>query len=569
MAILSIRCLCVLFLLLAGLIPVAAGAQAVPVARECHAAASAAESLQQVVADARRWDCGEGGWALGAEAMLIRFDLADSPDRAPPRSMVTHGGHFERIDIGVIGRDGAARWESWTPATMRHLTAGPYMTAPLPQGIAQPRQVIVRVVRPWGKTTLSQMRLDARPEGTGWPVRRIVAMAAICGMLLVPLLINIAFYSVLPERYVIWHLAMVGAMLVQAGVTTGFSHLFFETRAIWEWQASNMAFVTLGAAALMFAACFIERGMIPPLLRRLAKWLAAGLVVTGLVASIPIEPLRAWSAYMIHAMVALTIAQIAAMVGVAWWRGSIAARYLIVGWTGIILVGCWRVAAYMLPSMRPIEMIEIYHLALALEVLVTALAIVSRFVGLREERDSATARALELEGVAARDPLTGLRNRRSIERRFDDLFRQGFRTMAVIDLDHFKAVNDTLGHATGDQVLRAVGAALVEDRDTKAIRLGGEEFMLLLRGKDAASRAERRRRAISARITSEVPGLDRVVTASMGLVEHDPGGSLKTDFAMLYSHCDRLLYEAKRLGRNRTMKERLTSFEAASRTAVA
>ena len=141
--------------------------------------------------------------------------------------------------------------------------------------------------------------------------------------------------------------------------------------------------------------------------------------------------------------------------------------------------------------------------------------------------------------------------------------------MAVIDLDHFKAVNDTLGHATGDQVLRAVGAALVEDRDTKAIRLGGEEFMLLLRGKDAASRAERRRRAISARITSEVPGLDRVVTASMGLVEHDPGGSLKTDFAMLYSHCDRLLYEAKRLGRNRTMKERLTSFEAASRTAVA
>ena len=70
----------------------AAGAQAVPVARECHAAASAAESLQQVVADTRRWDCGEGGWVLGAEAMLIRFDLADSPDRAPPRTAGPDGG---------------------------------------------------------------------------------------------------------------------------------------------------------------------------------------------------------------------------------------------------------------------------------------------------------------------------------------------------------------------------------------------------------------------------------------------------------------------------------------------
>ncbi|MCW1382068.1 GGDEF domain-containing protein [Novosphingobium sp. KCTC 2891] len=190
----------------------------------------------------------------------------------------------------------------------------------------------------------------------------------------------------------------------------------------------------------------------------------------------------------------------------------------------------------------------------------TTLGIINRFGDIRRERDYATARARELEGVAGHDPLTGLRNRRSIEKRFEDLLDNGFRTMAVLDLDHFKAINDSHGHAVGDDVLRAAAGALVDDADTRAIRMGGEEFMLLLRGADAAERAERCRRAISTRISAEVPGLDRMVTASMGLVEHDRAGRLHVDFAALYAHCDRLLYEAKRLGRNRTMRERVTGF---------
>jgi diguanylate cyclase (GGDEF)-like protein len=227
-----------------------------------------------------------------------------------------------------------------------------------------------------------------------------------------------------------------------------------------------------------------------------------------------------------------------------------------------LAIGTYRVFCYLLPGTEPIDGILTYQLTLAIEVLVTALGIISRFIHLRRERDTATALARELEGVAGHDPLTGLRNRRSIERRFEELFRTGFRTMAVIDLDHFKAVNDTHGHAMGDTVLKVTALALIEDRDTRAIRIGGEEFMLLLRGADAAERAERCRRAITARVAGEIPGLDRVITASMGLVEHDTLGTLQADFETLYAQCDRLLYEAKRLGRNRTMRERVTSFSA-------
>jgi diguanylate cyclase (GGDEF)-like protein len=203
----------------------------------------------------------------------------------------------------------------------------------------------------------------------------------------------------------------------------------------------------------------------------------------------------------------------------------------------------------------------LFQLALAAEVLCNSLGIVIRFLELRRERDLANARATELEGVAGRDALTGLWNRHSIERRFNDLFRLGYRTMAVIDLDHFKRVNDRHGHAVGDAVLKVVAATLAEDAEACAIRMGGEEFVLLLRGAGSAQRAERCRRALTTRIATAVPGLEHVVTASMGLVEHDLSGRLDVEFAVLYSHCDRLLYEAKRLGRNRTMHERLTGFD--------
>ena len=77
-----------------------------------------------------------------------------------------------------------------------------------------------------------------------------------------------------------------------------------------------------------------------------------------------------------------------------------------------------------------------------------------------------------------------------------------------------------------------------------------------------ATRAERRRQAIASRVAAQVPGLDRVVTASMGMVEQPEGGALRADFATLYGHCDRLLYEAKHTGRNRTMREKMQSFGA-------
>ena len=116
---------------------------------------------------------------------------------------------------------------------------------------------------------------------------------------------------------------------------------------------------------------------------------------------------------------------------------------------------------------------------------------------------------------------------------------------------------DSDPHRTGSPM---GGPALREDPDLCAWRLGGEEFLLLLRERNAPARAESRRQAITSRISALVPGLPAPVIASMGLVELPRGAMLATGYAELYARADRLLYEAKRNGRNRTVSERLKTF---------
>ncbi|MCB2048606.1 MAG: GGDEF domain-containing protein [Novosphingobium sp.] len=203
------------------------------------------------------------------------------------------------------------------------------------------------------------------------------------------------------------------------------------------------------------------------------------------------------------------------------------------------------------------EMMVAQHFAIAFEVVVTSLGVADRFMVIKRQRDRALQVSRSLEHEVERDALTGLMNRRGIGARFEHLFAAGFDTMAVVDLDHFKLINDSHGHSVGDQVLCSVALALAEDENTLAIRMGGEEFLLLLRGSNAVMRAEHRRRAITARVAAQVPGLGSPVTASMGLVSQPRNSSANSDFATLYAHCDRLLYEAKRAGRNRTMSERI------------
>jgi diguanylate cyclase (GGDEF)-like protein len=159
------------------------------------------------------------------------------------------------------------------------------------------------------------------------------------------------------------------------------------------------------------------------------------------------------------------------------------------------------------------------------------------------------------ETRAATDSLTGLANARASHDTLKRMVAQAFRggsplTAILLDLDHFKEINDRFGHARGDDVLAAVGALLDGTaRESDFVgRLGGEEFLLLLPdtgGSDNLGVAEKIRDAVSA-IT--VPGVDRLITASLGLAVYPDDAA---DPETLLRHADRALYTAKANGRNR------------------
>jgi two-component system chemotaxis family response regulator WspR len=158
------------------------------------------------------------------------------------------------------------------------------------------------------------------------------------------------------------------------------------------------------------------------------------------------------------------------------------------------------------------------------------------------------------------DALTGLPNRRAMEERAALQVRFAERTrtpltLLMMDLDAFKALNDTWGHVVGDRALRAVGSVLltaaVGTRYTVA-RLGGEEFAVLLPGHSLSAAqvlAEHLRSTIAAIIVPE-DGCQVSVTASIGVAAWEAGESTWTD--MLH-RADTALYRAKREGRNRVV----------------
>ncbi len=158
--------------------------------------------------------------------------------------------------------------------------------------------------------------------------------------------------------------------------------------------------------------------------------------------------------------------------------------------------------------------------------------------------------ARQLEHRATHDALTGVLNRGAIiEQTSNTLLKVGV-AMIVLDIDHFKKVNDEFGHPAGDAVIQGIVGCLRQIVGERGLigRVGGEEFTVLLPGGDLADglgAAEAMRAAIADHVFM-LP-VNRPVTASFGVSAHPAG----TGFDEAYGSADAALYRAKRAGRNR------------------
>ncbi len=178
---------------------------------------------------------------------------------------------------------------------------------------------------------------------------------------------------------------------------------------------------------------------------------------------------------------------------------------------------------------------------------------------LEQSQREITRQNQELHVLATRDPLTGSLNRRAFFQGFEALFaeaRDSGETLSciMVDIDHFKSVNDTYGHALGDVVIKFLAKLMNENsRPTDLVgRLGGEEFCAVLPEADsgkAKAIAERMRLAMIAGDGTEF-GVGLKLTSSFGVVEIN---SHAADHAALMEQSDEALYVAKETGRNRVI----------------
>jgi diguanylate cyclase (GGDEF)-like protein/putative nucleotidyltransferase with HDIG domain/PAS domain S-box-containing protein len=174
---------------------------------------------------------------------------------------------------------------------------------------------------------------------------------------------------------------------------------------------------------------------------------------------------------------------------------------------------------------------------------------------LQQSREELSVQNVELNYLATRDPLTSCLNRRTFfelfERHWSERSDSRPLSCVMVDIDHFKSVNDNFGHATGDDVLRGVSKMLIDTaREGDVVsRYGGEEFCILFPNtpiEEAEQVTESIRLAIAAQVFGQLQ-----ITASLGLSTHLLGAE---DPQGLLDEADKCLYVAKRGGRNQTVR---------------
>lgn len=426
------------------------------------------------------------------------------------------------------------------------LQLGAVAEYPVPREAAN----LVRVM--WHVTGAANVRgvvLGARittAEDSARANMKLAAMyAAFVGLCLGLVCYNLALWGALRHRFQLWYCAMTGGLMVYAFSSSG------AMAWVWPDLANNdrlrVSYLVLGcvaASALMFARTFFEERVFAGWLGKLASGVAAMMAAAGAMVFFT-APFAVRTADLIFTCIFVGMAAI--VVPTLWRAYKLRSNYLwlfALAWGSPILMGCLRSLGNFHILAWNFWLDNSTILSMGMEALLSSVAIAYRINLLSKERDAAMAGEEYARRLAETDPLTGLLNRRAFLEKA--IGREGEQVLQIADLDHFKSVNDTLGHDGGDEVLRVFARMLRAAVPAGALvaRIGGEEFAILCSSEDAIE-GER----ILAKLRAARMPFDVRVTASIGtctgLLANEP------QWKSLYRGADKALFEAKSAGRDR------------------
>lgn len=487
-------------------------------------------------------------FGFGARPVWVHLTVDNPAAASIPLRLTLETAWLDDIEVYFVDGDGAvashragdARMHGERPLPGRHFA----FEHAFPPGVGE---IFLRVETP--DPLVLPIHLTSPEAARARETRQAVSYGLVYGFLLALMAYNSLLYvSLRSTRYLLYAFYLATFVAMNAAYTGhGFAWLWPES-VRWQAWSNPVLIVSYGIAGLLFAIRFLELKHDFPRLRAAILGLCAltiVLLVGTILAGSQVGAL--WVAFVFVTsftglMLALGIVSVRA--------GSRPARYFLVAAVAAMLgaalttLSTWGGIPYDDWTFRAVE------IGMLLDATLLALALGYQFRVGQEEK-------LRAERLAQLDPLTGLDNRRAFYDKTSPLWSNAVRhelatSVMLFDIDHFKRINDELGHARGDEVLKAVADVLrcsVRHGDVAA-RWGGEEFIVFLPQTDqpaALALAERLRAMLMAMRVTHAAG-SVPISASFGVAQR---GTDDATLDALIGAADEALYEAKELGRNR------------------
>lgn len=394
---------------------------------------------------------------------------------------------------------------------------------------------------------------------------------------------NLLLFFALGERSYLYYVGFVFTLALLMASLSGYGFRYLWPTAT-EWN--DQAILVFICGVLVFAGLFIRRFLQLSQLSARLDGLALLVVSVSSVTAV----LSFWLSYSALILVLIPLVVLGCLIAFfggiyAWYRGQATAKYYVLAWSFLLTGGI--ILALSKGGVLPSNVFTDHaaQLGSIFEVVLLSFALAQRINVERQLRYEAQSETLEtarrlnreledrvrertreletlnrkLNELSVTDELTGLRNRRFLDEQLRQEVEWARRTgrpmaVAMLDIDHFKPVNDTYGHQVGDECLTMVGAIvhanLRSPQDTAA-RYGGEEFAMILPETDeqgAVRVLERIRQQVS-EVSHTNEGVSLALTLSGGVTIQREAASVTPE--QLLADADRALYRAKAEGRDR------------------
>jgi diguanylate cyclase (GGDEF)-like protein len=487
-----------------------------------------------------------------AETLWLRLTVPTAHSSAGIPVLIARGGWFEHFDAFPAG---SAVGQPLPHATeLREFGGAHDSVFILPQGVTAGQPLYLRVATEADGADSLRFSLSTLGETLAQAAQHSRMIALTVGALFAMALGSLLIWLILKDKL---FLLYPGIFFLQALYLAYFSGEGFDWPLLSYGSAVsaftwNVPVALSGAAACLFIREIANLALTSPRAYKIFGWLAwvfVALTLSNLAHLVGLGGVVAAIGNLVFVGTAVFTLIVAFL---AWRRGNRAAGWFLIAWGMLETVAIATGVRLLLDRAEHAEMLLYYGLPLSMvaAAILVALGVADR---LREQR----AALSDAERRAQTDPLTGVLNRRSLIERLDAAcLRARARGLPIallfIDLDHFKEINDSFGHAAGDACLSGIIAPIeAELRHSDVIgRYGGEEFVVILSSADITAAhpiAERIRNRV-ADVEIEGFGPPIRLTCSIGVATSDTLGVWGEH---LIAQADAAVYAAKRSGRNR------------------